>query len=176
MCTVCFDSIHPTPSSNCSYPPSGLSLHVLFVVVVVLVTHLVQYHGCGAIHWNGSIRGSVLWMFSCILQFSLFRFYSKTLSFLIFFIVESTSGILEVLHKVDSEGVSQNHTSHAVSAATSGFVSRGNAWSPPTDSSSPLPPFRLSFGDGHSVICHGENQLCVLRNHLLLFGIRLSLT
>lgn len=54
----------------------------------------------------------------------------------IFLIVESTSGILEVLHKIDSEGVSQNHTSHAVSAATSGFVSKGNAWSPPTESSS----------------------------------------
>ncbi|XP_052598135.1 peroxisomal multifunctional enzyme type 2 [Peromyscus californicus insignis] len=38
-------------------------------------------------------------------------------------IQESTSGIIEVLHKVDSEGVSQNHTSHAASTATSKFAS-----------------------------------------------------
>ncbi|XP_036060762.1 peroxisomal multifunctional enzyme type 2 [Onychomys torridus] len=38
-------------------------------------------------------------------------------------IQESTSGIIEVLHKVDSEGVSQNHTSHAASTATSKFDS-----------------------------------------------------
>ncbi|GAB1301714.1 Peroxisomal multifunctional enzyme type 2 [Apodemus speciosus] len=37
-------------------------------------------------------------------------------------IQESTAGIIEVLHKVDSEGVSQNHTSHAAPAATSGFA------------------------------------------------------
>ncbi|KAL6043134.1 hypothetical protein STEG23_019315, partial [Scotinomys teguina] len=37
-------------------------------------------------------------------------------------IQESTSGILEVLHKVDSEGISQNHTSHAASTATSEFA------------------------------------------------------
>lgn len=90
----------------------------------------------------------------------------------IFLIVESTSGILEVLHKIDSEGVSQNHTSHAVSAATSGFVSKGNAHL--QSHLLFLPSFSLSFG--HSVICHGENQLCVLRNCLLLFEIRLSLT
>lgn len=90
----------------------------------------------------------------------------------IFLIVESTSGILEVLHKIDSEGVSQNHTSHAVSAATSGFVSKGNAHL--QSHLLFLPSFSLSFG--HSVICHGENQLCVLRNCFLLFEIRLSLT
>ncbi|KAL1773429.1 peroxisomal multifunctional enzyme type 2 [Sigmodon hispidus] len=37
-------------------------------------------------------------------------------------IQESTSGIIQVLHMVDSEGVSQNHTSHAASTATSGFA------------------------------------------------------
>nr|XP_020006792.1 peroxisomal multifunctional enzyme type 2 [Castor canadensis] len=37
---------------------------------------------------------------------------------------ESTSGIIEVLHKVDSEGgVSTNHTSHAASSTTTGFAS-----------------------------------------------------
>lgn len=127
MCTMCFDYIHPTPTSSCSHIHLLCSHFISSFCCCCFSTHLVQYHRCGAIHWNGSIRGKGLWVFSCILQFSLFRFYSKTLSFLIFFIVESTSGILEVLHKVDSEGISQNHTSHAVSAATSGFVSRGNA-------------------------------------------------
>nr|BAE27744.1 unnamed protein product [Mus musculus] len=37
-------------------------------------------------------------------------------------IQESTGGIVEVLHKVDSEGISPNRTSHAAPAATSGFV------------------------------------------------------
>ncbi|KAM5299301.1 peroxisomal multifunctional enzyme type 2 isoform 1-T1 [Ctenodactylus gundi] len=38
-------------------------------------------------------------------------------------IQESTGGLIEVLHKVDSEGgVSANHTSHAASTATSGFA------------------------------------------------------
>ncbi|XP_028727647.1 peroxisomal multifunctional enzyme type 2 [Peromyscus leucopus] len=38
-------------------------------------------------------------------------------------IQESTSGIIEVLHKVDSEGVSQNHTSRTASTTTSKFAS-----------------------------------------------------
>ncbi|XP_034374302.1 peroxisomal multifunctional enzyme type 2 [Arvicanthis niloticus] len=37
-------------------------------------------------------------------------------------IQESTGGIIEVLHKIDSEGISPNHTSHAAPAATSGFA------------------------------------------------------
>lgn len=37
-------------------------------------------------------------------------------------IQESTGGIIEVLHKIDSEGISQNHTSHVASADTSGFA------------------------------------------------------
>uniref|UniRef100_A0A8B7UYK4 Peroxisomal multifunctional enzyme type 2-like n=1 Tax=Castor canadensis TaxID=51338 RepID=A0A8B7UYK4_CASCN len=43
---------------------------------------------------------------------------------------ESTSGIIEVLHKVDSEGgVSTNHTSHAASSTTTGFVSASTSGS-----------------------------------------------
>lgn len=37
-------------------------------------------------------------------------------------IQESTGSIIEVLSKIDSEGVSANHTSHATSTATSGFA------------------------------------------------------
>ncbi|XP_060233266.1 peroxisomal multifunctional enzyme type 2 isoform X1 [Meriones unguiculatus] len=37
-------------------------------------------------------------------------------------IQESTGGIIEVLHKVDSEGISQNHTSHVASTDMSGFA------------------------------------------------------
>uniref|UniRef100_A0A2K5HD21 Hydroxysteroid 17-beta dehydrogenase 4 n=1 Tax=Colobus angolensis palliatus TaxID=336983 RepID=A0A2K5HD21_COLAP len=37
-------------------------------------------------------------------------------------ITESTGSIIEVLSKIDSEGVSANHTSHATSTATSGFA------------------------------------------------------
>ncbi|CAH7018375.1 peroxisomal multifunctional enzyme type 2 [Phodopus roborovskii] len=37
-------------------------------------------------------------------------------------IQESTGRVIEVLHKVDSEGVSQNHTSHVTSTDTSGFA------------------------------------------------------
>lgn len=37
-------------------------------------------------------------------------------------IQESTGGMVEVLHKVDSEGISPNHTSHTTPAATSGFA------------------------------------------------------
>uniref|UniRef100_A0A2K5XRC2 Hydroxysteroid 17-beta dehydrogenase 4 n=1 Tax=Mandrillus leucophaeus TaxID=9568 RepID=A0A2K5XRC2_MANLE len=37
-------------------------------------------------------------------------------------IIESTGSIIEVLSKIDSEGVSANHTSHATSTATSGFA------------------------------------------------------
>uniref|UniRef100_A0A8C6WBG6 Peroxisomal multifunctional enzyme type 2 n=1 Tax=Nannospalax galili TaxID=1026970 RepID=A0A8C6WBG6_NANGA len=35
---------------------------------------------------------------------------------------DSMSSVIEVLRKVDSEGISPNHTSHPVSAATSGFA------------------------------------------------------
>ncbi|KAK7831359.1 hypothetical protein U0070_024647 [Myodes glareolus] len=58
-------------------------------------------------------------------------------------IQESTSGILEVLHKIDSEGVSQNHTSHAVSAATSGFAAAiGHK----------LPSFSASYSELESIM------------------------
>ncbi|XP_057644594.1 peroxisomal multifunctional enzyme type 2 [Chionomys nivalis] len=67
-------------------------------------------------------------------------------------IQESTSGILEVLHKVDSEGVSQNHTSHAVSAATSGFAAAIGHKLPSFSSSySELESIMYALGVGASV-------------------------
>lgn len=67
-------------------------------------------------------------------------------------IQESTSGILEVLHKVDSEGVSQNHTSHAVSATTSGFAAAIGHKLPSFSSSySELESIMYALGVGASV-------------------------
>ncbi|KAH0501442.1 Peroxisomal multifunctional enzyme type 2, partial [Microtus ochrogaster] len=67
-------------------------------------------------------------------------------------IQESTSNILEVLHKVDSEGVSQNHTSHAVSAATSGFAAAIGHQLPSFSSSySELESIMYALGVGASV-------------------------
>ncbi|XP_059102163.1 peroxisomal multifunctional enzyme type 2 [Peromyscus eremicus] len=65
---------------------------------------------------------------------------------------ESTSGIIEVLHKVDSEGVSQNHTSHAASTATPEFTS-GIGYRLPSFSSSytELESIMYALGVGASI-------------------------
>lgn len=65
---------------------------------------------------------------------------------------ESTSGILEVLHKLDSEGVSQNHTSHAVSDAASGYTAAIGHQLPSFSSSySELESIMYALGVGASV-------------------------
>ncbi|XP_040597765.1 peroxisomal multifunctional enzyme type 2 [Mesocricetus auratus] len=67
-------------------------------------------------------------------------------------IQESTGRVIEVLQKVDSEGVSQNHTSHSTSTATSGFA-RAVGYKLPSFSSSytELESIMYALGVGASV-------------------------
>lgn len=67
-------------------------------------------------------------------------------------IQESTGRVIEILHKIDSEGVSQNHTSHSTSTATSGFA-RAVGYKLPSFSSSytELESIMYALGVGASV-------------------------
>ncbi|XP_051019059.1 peroxisomal multifunctional enzyme type 2 [Acomys russatus] len=67
-------------------------------------------------------------------------------------IQESTSGIIEVLHKVDSGAISQNHTSHTASTATSGFAGAiGHKFPSFSSSYTELESIMYALGVGASV-------------------------